>query len=79
MQDKQKQCKCWSTHNNKEMLGALQDIEYSIDNKRQSSNNKTHRLSKGLWGGIGRGLHAWLSYRGKTCPARLVYEKRKKK
>lgn len=39
----------------------------------------THRLSEGLRGGIGRRLHARLSYRGKTCPARLVYWQRKKK
>lgn len=35
-----------------------------------------HRLSEGLRGGVGGGLHARLSYRGKTCPARLVYDER---
>lgn len=36
----------------------------------------THRLSEGLWGRIGRSFHAWLSCRGKTCPAWLVCEER---
>lgn len=46
-----------------------------LDGALQPSIEKT-RLSEGLWGGIGRGLHARLSYRGKTCPAGLVQKHR---